>query len=456
MRLVGTLEDEEDSCIKERRQEEKEAQDATREEEGVNGSVGGMGSEGEGSPADTKAGSTSTAASQSPEEDRKPFADDGERAGGALAGNDGALATPGAEKEGSDAVASDNATGRPATPDGLSLPKASSVLAPASGHEQETSVSSDGAVAAAPDASTDPLCDRGEAELSTTSGETCAKNGAANGHTANGKRSGDAEAGSAEAAGAIAGGEDEEVVVVEPDHTPIGCSSANEKEAMENDSQRCSGVGRVNADADTSTDDGETTDAGDHDDDDDDEVDGAAVSSASRPPPGSSAGPVGTGVSSAVEAPKEEEKDDREDAVAAVPPAVPQRAAVTEVFGGTMCSVVTCSSCGGRSFCTEPTICLSLEIPLKPKALSTTALAFIAKKKAAAAAKAAAASAETADAESGTTTADSTSTAEGRPSPASSNDLADESVTEPYLGEEKADEVEGFQLSAKEKRKVRQ
>ena len=456
MRLVGTLEDEEDSCIKKRREEEKEAQDAKGEEEEVNGGVGGMDNEsGEVSPADAKAGSTvvSPSASRSPEEDRETCADDKEGAGGALAGSDCALATPVAEKEGPDVVSSDNMTGRPATPDGLSLRSATSELAPASGDKEEASDSSDDAVAASPDASTNPLCDLGEAELSTTSGESCAKNGTIRRHTADGSSLGGAGAESARAAGAFVEGEDEEVVVAELDPSPIGCSSANETEMKKNDSQQCGGGG-INADADTSTDDGETTDAGDDDDDDDDDVDVAAAGSPSRPPPGSSAQPAAVDAS-AVGTPKEEDKDEPEDIVAAVAPAVPQRAAVTEVFGGTMCSVVTCSTCGGRSFCTEPTICLSLEIPMKPKALSKTALAFIAKKKAAAAAKATAASAETADVVSGTTTADSTSTAEDQPSPSSSSDKADESVTEPYLDEGKADEVEGFQLSAKEKRKVK-
>lgn len=41
----------------------------------------------------------------------------------------------------------------------------------------------------------------------------------------------------------------------------------------------------------------------------------------------------------------------------------PPRAAVTEVFGGSLCSVVTCGSCRARSFSTEPTVCLSLVIP---------------------------------------------------------------------------------------------
>lgn len=461
MHLVGTLEDEEDSCIKKRRQEEKESEDAKLEGEDVNGSGSGMGSDGgDVTLADADAGSTlvRTSASQMPEEDGKPFADDEEGAGGALVGNDGVLATPGVEKEGSGVVASDDPTGRPATPDGLSLPKASSLFVPTSGDKEETSDSSD-AVATSPDASTDSLCDRVEAELVTTSGETCASSGLGKSHTPDGESTGVAGAESTGAAVATARGEDEGVVVVEAveaaetDHSPIGCST-NEKETIKNDLQRCGGGGGENADADTSTDDGETTDAGDHEDDDDDEVGGAAISPPSRSPPGSSAEPVGTGVA-AVETQKEERKDERQNIVAAVAPALPQRAAVTEVFGGTMCSVVTCSSCGERSFCTEPTICLSLEIPMKPKALSKTALAFIEKKKAAAAAKAAAASAETVNAEPSTTTADGAGSAEDQPSPASSGDTADESGSEPALDEEKADEVEGFQLSAKEKRKVR-
>ena len=456
MRLVGTLEDEEDLCIKKRRQEEKKVQEVKVEDESVADSGGGIGSEGgQVSTSDKKGDSTfvNAPASQSPERGRKPSAEVEEGAGGALAGKDGTLAMLDAEQEGSDVMASDNVTGRPAPPDGLPVAKSSSVLGQASDDKQATLDSSDGAVTTA-----DPLCGRGDAELSTTSGETRARDSAGKGHTADGKSSGDAAAESAEAVVAIAVDEDEEEVTVEADHPPLGCSSAKATDTAKNESQRCSGGGGggscgVNADADTSTDDGETTDAGDHDDDDDDdEVDGAAVRFTPPPPPDSSAEPVGTGLAAVVT--QKEEKDDRQD-IAAVAPAVPQLAAVTEVFGGTMCSVVTCSSCGGRSFCTEPTICLSLEIPMKPRSPSETALAFIAKKKAAAAAKAAAANAETEDSEPGTTTADGTCTADGQPSPAS-GDVADQSVTGAALGEETAGEVEGFQLSAKEKRKVRQ
>lgn len=47
------------------------------------------------------------------------------------------------------------------------------------------------------------------------------------------------------------------------------------------------------------------------------------------------------------------------------------RAAVTEVFGGSLCSVVTCTRCKARSFNTEPTICLSLVIaPKKPRSVT--------------------------------------------------------------------------------------
>lgn len=449
MCLVGTLEDEEDLCIKRRRQEEKEAQNT---KQGVSGSEGGEASRGD---TDVDCTPVSTPALQPPEMDRKPLTDSRsgiadivapsmaeDRADGALVGNDGVIAASGAEKEGSDFVVSDNVTGRAPAPDDLPLQKANSVLARANGDKEETSDSNDGVVATSPDASTGLLCDRGE------SGEVCARNGAGRDQTAEGKSSGDAGAESTEAAGTAARDEDE--VLVKAGHElRIGCPPLNEKES---DSQQCGGGGGgAIADAETSTDDGETTDAGDHDDEGDDEADGAPISSPSRSLPGSSADPAGTDVA-AVGTTKEEEKDERKDIVAAVAPAFPQRAAVTDVFGGTMCSVVTCSSCGGRSFCTEPTICLSLEIPMKPKALSKTALAFIAKKKAAAAVKAAAASVETA--ESDTTTVDSTCAAERQPSSASSNDQEDNSVSDPAPGEEKADEAEGFQLSAKEKKKV--
>lgn len=475
MRLVGTLEDEEDLFIKKRRQEEEKSEDEKREKEDVNGGSGvGTGREGgeAQSSADVETGSTavSTPASQSIGEDTKPSADDRsgdadtmaaniaeEGAGGVRAEDDGALATPDAEKEGSDIVVSDNAQERPKS-DSLSLQEACSVLASARGDREETSNHCDGAVAASPDAPPDPLCGRDKAELITACGEACAGNGAEKGRTAEGKSSGDAGAELTQVAGAIAGGEDEEVVLAVADHSPIERSSSDEEGVKADDLQR-GGGGGVDVDADTSTDDGETTDAGDHDDDDDDDkVGGAAVMSPSQPLSELSAEPEGTHVA-AVETQMEEEKGEREDIVGVAAPAVPQRAAVTEVFGGTLCSVVTCSSCGGRSFCTEPTVCLSLEIPMKPKVLSKTAQAFIAKKKAkakaAAAAKATAAAAgvDSADAESGTTTADSACTTEHHTSPASSGDAV-EGATEPALGGEDADEAEGFELSAKEKRKV--
>ena len=47
------------------------------------------------------------------------------------------------------------------------------------------------------------------------------------------------------------------------------------------------------------------------------------------------------------------------------PPRSLNGTAVTEVFGGMMCSVVTCSTCAARSFSTKPTMCLSLQIPKK-------------------------------------------------------------------------------------------
>lgn len=52
-----------------------------------------------------------------------------------------------------------------------------------------------------------------------------------------------------------------------------------------------------------------------------------------------------------------------------------RKSAVAEVFGGQLCSVVTCGRCSARSFSTEPTVCLNLEIPVQKKvATSTTAL----------------------------------------------------------------------------------
>ena len=50
---------------------------------------------------------------------------------------------------------------------------------------------------------------------------------------------------------------------------------------------------------------------------------------------------------------------------ARAPPRSLNRTAVTEVFGGMMRLVVTCSTCAARSFSTEPTMCLSLHIPKK-------------------------------------------------------------------------------------------
>lgn len=51
---------------------------------------------------------------------------------------------------------------------------------------------------------------------------------------------------------------------------------------------------------------------------------------------------------------------------------IPRGSAVIEVFGGSLCSVVTCGSCCARSFSTEPTVCLSLEIPMQKKGASST------------------------------------------------------------------------------------
>ena len=170
------------------------------------------------------------------------------------------------------------------------------------------------------------------------------------------------------------------------------------------------------SEVETSTDDGETTDAGDHDDDDvvdGSRADGCAVDAAplSLPhPPPPLPPPTPTGLSTeasaggrigATEQQKQEEgeeggegeeEDTKQgtgmDAVSVTPPprplplpppTLPKRAAITEVFGGVMCSVVTCSRCGGRSFSTEPTICLSLEIPLKKSPLSERAQAYLAK-----------------------------------------------------------------------------
>lgn len=128
-------------------------------------------------------------------------------------------------------------------------------------------------------------------------------------------------------------------------------------------------------------------------------------------------------------------------------PILPTRPAVTEVFGGMMCSVVTCDACNGRSFSTEPTVCLSLEIPIKKRPLSKTAQAFIAKQKAAKAAAAAAAS-------------DSPPGAESEPSSAFSSEKADDvgnSTNDPSQkpSPSKPEQLlPGFELSAKARRKV--
>ena len=50
---------------------------------------------------------------------------------------------------------------------------------------------------------------------------------------------------------------------------------------------------------------------------------------------------------------------------ARAPPRSLHGTAVTDVFGGVMCSAVTCSTCAARSFSTEATMCLSVHVPKK-------------------------------------------------------------------------------------------
>ena len=150
--------------------------------------------------------------------------------------------------------------------------------------------------------------------------------------------------------------------------------------------------------------------------------------------------------------------------VAPPPPPPPKRAAITEVFGGVMCSVVTCGSCGGRSFSTEPTVCLSLEIPLKKAPLSERAQAYLAKSRArAAGTPAATAAAAAATAENDVTTA--TATAAGSPTASGAHDESASKASSAAGGrpDPKAlpaapqDLLPGFQLpvSCKQRRKVR-
>lgn len=152
-------------------------------------------------------------------------------------------------------------------------------------------------------------------------------------------------------------------------------------ESLESRNKRKSGSGRAcGDDRETSTDDGETTDAGDYEDEDDENgrVSDIAAAAATPPlppprltsPPPSRADPLALSSAEDVAAVEETEEENDGGAPAYMPmaPAFPTRAAVTEVFGGSLCSVVTCSGCGERSFSMEPTMCLSLGIPLNKTA----------------------------------------------------------------------------------------
>lgn len=509
MQLVGTLEDEEVSCIKRRRQEAKEAEAARDNGGGKNagdrkdisrarsasgsGSGGGSGGR-EASRSDADAGSEGpgTPTSQSPKLARKPSTGESENAdtvasemtegsaGSSTGGKEsGAVATPGAEKTKTVAMGPESAeeVGTPGSPP---LPEGSSATfkvkgGKRSGDDDQESVDDRAAVTTGPGAPTNLLGASGEAESPTSNEETCRRNGDANGQTLDVKRS-DGGVGLTPSAGAEsvettgADAKSEEVVLLEANHVPVECLSANAGGMDNNESLQCGGGEDATADGETSTDDGKTTDASDQDDDDDDDGGGGdamsdtVASSPPRSPDDSPASPAEKEVVTAAETEKEEtaERHDAPQLETAVPvaAAIPQRAAATEVFGGMMCSVVTCNSCGGRSFCTEPTICLSLEIPMKHKAISEKAQAFIAKKRAAAAAAKAAAKAAAAEEGSDKAESDSAAVASGTtehqtPS-VRSGDKVDESETiEPALGDENAaDDLEGFELSAKEKRKV--
>lgn len=158
-------------------------------------------------------------------------------------------------------------------------------------------------------------------------------------------------------------------------------------------------VVRFGDEAETGTDDeGETTDEVEQDDGDGSGGEGAAIAPATCPPVAGLAVPANLVAAevmkSSVSAMAESEQDESEqgndgikeeasekndmqrersegekgDVVARLP----TRTAVVEVFGGSLCSVVTCGSCGARSFNTEPTVCLSLEIPLPKKPVLIT------------------------------------------------------------------------------------
>lgn len=142
--------------------------------------------------------------------------------------------------------------------------------------------------------------------------------------------------------------------------------------------KRCPAVGRGDGGEAYTDDEGETTDEGDQDDDDGSSAEGATIAAAAA------AGASEPGEDEA----KKHEKQEGEEGVMreekmrgekVVPGAsatpFPRRSAVIEVFGGSLCSVVTCGSCRARSFSTEPTVCLSLEIPVQKKPASSPAAA---------------------------------------------------------------------------------
>lgn len=206
--------------------------------------------------------------------------------------------------------------------------------------------------------------------------------------------------------------------------------------------------GKCNSSIEANSDDGETTDEGDHDNESKfRKTDALTATPPPPPPPPASLSTPGSPANiTAVEESVEEVKGESLDPLAVVPvvPTAPRLAAVTEVFSGLMCSVVTCGSCNARSFSTEPTICLSLEIPFK---LSKTAQAYVDSRKEAQEAAAAMAAA----------------TCAARQQHLPGSDRIKEGVSRSGCGtaagegaSKKAPEslLPGFQLSAKEKRKV--
>ncbi|CAN0051459.1 unnamed protein product [Scytosiphon promiscuus] len=456
MRLVGTLEDEEDLCIKNRREEEREGddtgEDQKKEETGaVNGEEreedegpSGQPEHGSGSGnADTGVGPGGDDGPRSGTDGEDPSNDEvgagdvvasnvaDERAGGAGGGSGGGKATQGTQEKGAAAAAGVLKDAKESASPGVPpVPEADSANA---GLFRENKSAAVTGIACAENSDND-------AQTPPSGGETSEPAEAA-------PPSKDKQAASSETGQA-------------PRERGQGSDSAPASEKDGTKDTTVCGCRDAQADTETSTDDGETTDAGDLEDDDDDnniskdspsEKDASALTPRREPAGSSTAAVEANAPAGGGDTAGNEEKAGNQgtEHTAAVPPrasAGPQCAAVTEVFGGRLCSVVTCGSCGGRSFCTEPTVCLSLEIPFKAKAPSEKGLAYIAKKKAAAAAAAAAAKGESAPTESAASGLE--------PSSGAADDEADDTPEpDPTKAEGTTTESDGFVLSVSVKQK---